>query len=201
MNLEEIVLRLKTKEVVEDAHFDQLYPDSFLKIADRHFSAVYVCQLASDFLCDQKHSKILDIGSGSGKFCLIGAIGNPKCLFTGVEYRLTLHRQSVSLKNRFNLPNCNFIHGNVLEIPLGDFNGFYMFNPFLEQKDKTAIIPMDYVQQNETDYLEYVLDAMHRLPKGTKLATYYIDKKRIPNSFSLVKSQVGNQLHFFVKMI
>lgn len=199
MNLEEIALRLRKKQVIEDADFDHLYPNSFLKIADRHFSAVYVSQLASSFLCDQNHPKVLDIGSGSGKFCLIGALGNENCQFTGVEYRLTLHEQAVALKNQFSLSNCHFIHGNVLDKSLTEFNGFYMFNPFLEQKDKTAIIPMDYAQESETDYLEYVLNALHHLPKGTKLATYYIDKKRIPNSFSLIKSQIGNQLHFFIK--
>jgi hypothetical protein len=76
-----------------------------------------------------------------------------------------------------------------------------MFNPFLEQKDKTAIIPMDYAQESETDYLEYVLNALNQLPKGIKLATYYIDKKQIPNSFSFIKSQIGNQLHFFIKTV
>jgi len=201
MNLEEIALQLRKKQVIDDADFDHLYPNSFLKIADRHFSAVYVCQLASDFLCDQKHPKILDIGSGSGKFCLIGALGNVNYQFTGVEYRLTLHEQAVALKNLFELSNCHFIHGNVLDLPLSEFNGFYMFNPFLEQKDKTAIIPMDYAKESETDYLEYVLNALNQLPKGIKLATYYIDKKQIPNSFSFIKSQIGNQLHFFIKTV
>jgi hypothetical protein len=75
-----------------------------------------------------------------------------------------------------------------------------MFNPFLEQKDKSAIIAMDYNHENEIDYLDYVLSELEKLPSGTRLATYYIDKKLIPNSFSLIKSQVGNQLYFFIKI-
>jgi hypothetical protein len=199
MTLEEIRSRLKNNLVIDDAEFDALYPKSFLEISDRHFSSIYVCQLVSKFLSEQKKAKILDIGSGAGKFCLIGALANENNNFTGIEYRATLHQEAVGLKNQFQLTNCQFLNGNILDYQLQDFNAFYMFNPFLEQKDKSAIIAMDFNHENEIDYLDYVLAKLENLPSDTRLATYYIDKKLIPKSFSLIKSQVGNQLHFFIK--
>ena len=199
MTIEEIYLRLKKKLVIDDAEFDALYPNSFLNISDRHFSSIYVCQLAARFLSEQKQAKILDIGSGAGKFCIIGAMSNVNSNFTGIEYRGTLHEEAQKLKNQLQLSNCEFVNGNILDYQLQDFNSFYMFNPFLEQKDKSAIIAMDFNHQNEIDYLDYVLSELEKLPSGARLATYYIDKKLIPKSFSLIKSQVGNQLHFFIK--
>lgn len=199
MTLEEIRSRLKNNQAIDDSAFDALYTRSFLDISDRHFSSIYVCQLASRFLSEQKQAKILDIGSGAGKFCLIGALANENSNFTGIEYRATLHQEAVELKNRFQLSNCAFLNGNILDYPFNDFNAFYMFNPFLEQKDKTAIIAIDFEHENKIDYLDFVLCELEKMPLGTRLATYYIDKKLIPNSFSIVKSQVGNQLHFFIK--
>ena len=199
MTIEEIYLRLKKNLVLYDAEFDALYPNAFLNISDRHFSSIYVCQLAAQFLSKQEQAKILDIGSGAGKFCIIGAMANAKSDFTGIEYRATLHEEAQKLKNQLQLSNCQFVNGNILDYKLQDFNAFYMFNPFLEQKDKSAIIAMDFNHENEIDYLDYVLAKLENLPSDTRLATYYIDKKLIPKSFSLIKSQVGNQLHFFIK--
>ncbi len=199
MTLEEIRSRLKNNQAIDDIAFDALYSKSFLDISDRHFSSIYVCQLASRFLSEQKQAKILDIGSGAGKFCLIGALAYENSNFTGIEYRATLHMEAVYLKNQFQLSNCKFVNGNIIDFNLKDFNAFYMFNPFLEQKDKTAIIAIDFEHENQIDYLDFVLCELEKMPLGTRLATYYIDKKLIPNSFTTVKSQVGNQLNFYVK--
>jgi len=199
MTLEKIRSRLKNNQTIDDIEFDALYPKSFLNISDRHFSSIYVCQLAARFLSEQKQANILDIGSGAGKFCIIGALSHENTCFTGVEYRATLHMEAVYLKNQFQLSNCDFVNGNIIDYNIQDFNAFYMFNPFLEQKDKSAIINIDFEYEDKIDYLNYVFEKFEKMPPGTRLSTYYINKNLIPKSFSLIKSQVGDRLHFFIK--
>jgi tRNA G46 methylase TrmB len=73
-----------------DILFNSLYPDSIQSLAQKHWTPLDVAKKAADFLAVSHEVKILDIGSGSGKFCLTAAYHHPDINFYGVEQRKNL---------------------------------------------------------------------------------------------------------------
>jgi len=70
-----------------DAHFNHLYPSSIRLLAQRHWTPLVVARKAANFLAAESNVKILDIGSGVGKFCLAAAHYKPKAFYYGIEQR------------------------------------------------------------------------------------------------------------------
>ena len=65
----------------EESHFCQLYPLPAQKLDRMHWSPLIVAYRAANSLTNKSNAKILDIGSGSGKFCLAAAYCNRPTLF------------------------------------------------------------------------------------------------------------------------
>lgn len=83
-----------------DIQFHLLYPPSMQRLARRHWTPLTVAQQAAQFLAPNDGVRILDIGSGVGKFCLSAAYYNPNALFYGIEQRknlVQLGRQDTSI--------------------------------------------------------------------------------------------------------
>jgi len=87
---------------VEDHFFNTLYPLRIKKLSECHWTPVEVAKLAADYLVDKPNCKVLDIGSGAGKFCLIGA-ASTKGRFYGVEQREGLVKLSQRIAIMHNL--------------------------------------------------------------------------------------------------
>ena len=62
------------KWFIDDEKFHQLYPLHIQKLADKHWTPLKVAKYAVDFLVPEAGAKVLDIGSGAGKFCLAAGI-------------------------------------------------------------------------------------------------------------------------------
>ena len=61
-----------------DKHFNQLYPIAVQVMSERHWTPLHIAMQAASFLGERAGSKILDIGSGVGKFCLAAAVHHPQ---------------------------------------------------------------------------------------------------------------------------
>lgn len=196
----DIKLRLKAGKEVFDDEIDFLFDPQFQQHSDRHFTSIYIVQLAVQFLSENGDKHILDIGSGTGKFCLVGGMIS-KSRFTGVEYREDFIFEAKRLVLAAELSNVEFLHANILDCSFQDFNAFYMFNPFLEQVDPTATMGSG-VQPSETLYRRYNQHVAHQLNQcfiGTRLVTYYINEKLVPQSFVIRKKLLQNTLVFWEK--
>src|SRR5947207_1332759 len=73
-----------------DEQFDRLYPVCTQLLSRRHWTPLHIAKMAVNFLAQHKGAKLLDIGSGAGKFCLTGAYLKPDASFYGVEQRENL---------------------------------------------------------------------------------------------------------------
>src|SRR5688572_12578412 len=111
---------------IEDSEFNTLYPDEIKELSKRYWTPVEVARAAAEFLVDKPNRKVLDIGSGAGKFCLVGATAtNGK--FYGVEQRKSLVDLSKKIAEDHNIKNVGFIHSNITQIPFSDFEAFYFY--------------------------------------------------------------------------
>lgn len=125
---------LKLNLNVEDYEFNAIYPEQIRKLAEKHWTPVEVAKIASKFLVDKAGAKVLDIGSGAGKFCLVGS-SLTKGDFSGVEQREYLCKLSNSLSQHYRLPNVKFIHSNITSINFKEYDAFYFYNSFFENID------------------------------------------------------------------
>src|SRR6478752_2434182 len=94
-----------------DKDFDLIYPRSIRRMAEQHFTPLHVAKKAAAFLAPGTGVKVLDIGSGAGKFCLAGAVIT-KGSFVGIEQRVDLVNVANSIASRCGISNAHFIHAN-----------------------------------------------------------------------------------------
>ena len=115
---------------MKDDDFDGIYPEEVRPMAFTHFTPIEIAIRAAKFLVQKSGTKVLDIGSGAGKFCMIGSV----CTnghFTGVEQRDNLHLLAEQIFKKYQLKNINFINSNINQIEFNNYEAFYFFNPFL----------------------------------------------------------------------
>ena len=80
---------------------------------------------------ENEKAAILDIGSGIGKFCIVGAQIS-KATFTGIELRSNLVKEAAQIAKKLNIPNVSFINDDITNIGFEHFDAFYFYNPFGE---------------------------------------------------------------------
>src|SRR5258706_8089425 len=120
-----------------DLQFDLLYPESIQRLARRHWTPLHVARMASGFLVTGEGIRILDIGSGVGKFCLSAAYYKPHSFFEGVEQRSGLIGHAETARDMLGLFNVAFIHGNFTQLDFKRYTHFYFYNSFFENLDGT----------------------------------------------------------------
>ena len=191
----------KEKCVIKDSDIDYLYPLHIRRLAQRHWTPVNVSQPAAKFLAQQYGAKILDIGSGVGKFCLAAARSKPDCYFYGVEQREQLIEHAERAKYEMDLHNVSFIHANMKEVDFGDFDHFYFFNAFYEHLDNTVRIDecTTFSIKLYNEYTNYLFEQLMHMRSGTRLATYYARREQIPPSFTLHSTECSGNLKFWIK--
>jgi Methyltransferase domain len=192
---------VKSNKHVEDEEFDLIYPQYIRPKADTHFTPIQVCKVAARLLTRKPNAKILDIGSGVGKFCSVGAVCTDG-YFYGVEQREGLCNIANEVCDKYGLTNVEIIHANVMDLSFSDYDAFYFFNSFqenlsLEEKidDEVALTRELYVQ-----YTNYVRSQLATRPVGTTVVTYYSFMREIPDSYMCVLSLFDDKLKYWEKI-
>ncbi len=185
---------------ITDEEFNIIYPERIGKLANRHFTPIVIAKQAAGFLSDIPGAKILDIGSGAGKFCMVGSVFT-NGHFTGVEQREYLYHLSNNILQCYHLPNVKFIHSNITRIKFTDYNAFYFFNSFHENIDKSAMLDntVEAGLSLHALYTQYVNEQLSHMPGGTRLVTYWSDAKEVPAEYRVLFSDCGGKLIFWEK--
>jgi ubiquinone/menaquinone biosynthesis C-methylase UbiE len=190
----------KHKKYPSDLQFDTIYPKAYQEHSARHFTPVNIAVQAAKLLVDKPTDKILDIGSGVGKVCCIGA-SLTGAHFYGVEKRKTLINLSNKIKRTHQLKTAHFIHADFTTLDFRRFNGIYFFNSFHEHFDETCVL-------DETSkvslkayktYHDSLKEKLNECEKGTRLVTYYTFKNKIPSSFRFIDANETGLLKFYIK--
>ena len=182
-----------------DELLDALLPEDVRTYADQHFAGTYAISLACNFLISSSAAHILDIGSGTGKFCLLGALLHKEAQFTGVEYRDSFVQIAENLRLKMCLENVNFQCKNILDYPFSAHTGVFMFNPFLEHRNVRARM-QDFTDDlgREGTYFSYVRNQFTHCRSGIRLATFHVDSTQVPENFNLVDRKMGGTLSFYI---
>lgn len=188
------------KWFVSDTEFNQLYPPAIRLLAQRHWTPLHIVKSAAKFLAVEDGDRILDIGSGIGKFCLGAAYYNPTAFYYGVEQRADLVQHAESATNSLVLQNVSFIHENFTRLDCSSYDHFYFYNSFYEN-----LIVIDKIdnsiscsQELYNYYSRYLFRQLEKKPSGTRLATYHNFKDIVPPSFQMIESEIES-LKFWIK--
>jgi cyclopropane fatty-acyl-phospholipid synthase-like methyltransferase len=184
-----------------DQQFDQLYPLPIQKFSSKHWTPLEIARQAAGFLAIEKNVRILDIGSGIGKFCLSAAHHRPNAFYYGIEQRQNLIHHADSVKKILGSDNVFFIHGNFTQIDLRDYDHFYFYNSFYENVSAVDKIDdsIDYSVELYNYYNRYLYKQLEQMPAGTRLATFHSLEEEIPKNYHSVNSDKNNLLEFWTK--
>lgn len=190
-----IVEYLKLNMPLKDSEFDKIYPATIRKMSKRHFTPVDVAIKACQLLVTKPKQKILDIGSGVGKFCFV-ASAYTEAHYTGIDYRKNLIELCKKITETYRFNNVSFIHKNILKVDFTKYDAFYFFNSFQEQIDKSAKID-DEIETNPENfkiYSAYLKSQFEKMPDGTRIVTYHVNSNQIPETYRLVSMHFNGLL-------
>lgn len=185
-----------------DIIFNSLYPKLIQEVAEKHWTPLTVAQKAAAFLAASPDGKILDIGSGSGKFCLTAAHFHPLNLFYGIEQRANLVDLSDRLAAQLQLENVFFICDNITNIDFKNYDHFYFYNSFYENIQGTQKIDssIKYSEELYNYYNRYLFKQLSKRPAGTRLVTYHSFGSEIPSDYEVVHTDYNEFLKFWIKV-
>jgi hypothetical protein len=194
------VIRHREDYLTNDSLFTELHPYSVSLMAGRHWTPFHIVKQVIDFL-GVPGSRVLDIGSGAGKFCLLAAYCAPDVELIGVEQRSNLVRSAIRVRKALELPNVSFINANVVDLDLKEYDHFYFYNSFYENiEDEDRIdCHIPYSEDLYNYYVSYLHKELQRLPIGTRIATYHSGDVEIPPCYQPLQSLADSDLKFWIR--
>jgi SAM-dependent methyltransferase len=160
---------------VADGVFDRMFPPELRFISFQHWTPVAVATRAAELLVQAGARRVLDVGAGPGKFCIVGAL-TTRASFTGIERRAELVEVAREAAERSGAARAIFFHANALRFPFDHFDGFYFYNPFYEQLNP-GLLQIDETNSHSVVLFRRCIQTarakLASLPTGTAVATYH----------------------------
>src|SRR5712692_7080470 len=184
----------------DDERFDQIYPPRVRKLSSMHWTPVAVAAAAAKLLVRKPGTRVLDIGCGPGKFCLIGSLLTDG-YFTGIEQRGHLARAARQAVLDQGIYNVEIIHSNVTSVSFSNYDAFYLFNPFeenmFERQKIDGAVPLAATLYKK--YTRYVAAELGAKPIKTRVATYAGYSHEVPSCYNCQFSKFAGRLKLWIK--
>jgi SAM-dependent methyltransferase len=134
VKLDHLRRALRQRAPLRDEDFDEIYPHKYRSVSARYWTPVETARRAADLLVGEGARRILDVGAGVGKFCLVGAACTRGALFVGVEHRGHLVQVAHDAARLVSAERVEIVHGRFEDgfLTRGAFDAIYMYNPFGE---------------------------------------------------------------------
>lgn len=185
---------------VEDAKFDRIYPSQIRELSSLFWTPVRIAAEAAKLLVLAPGTRVLDVGCGPGKFCLLGAmLTNGR--FTGVEQRSGLVAAARKAAIDLHVSGVEFLLANVIDISFADYDAFYIFNPFEEnffaanRIDSTVPLSPELFKR----YTSHVAAQLASCALGTRVVTYMGYADEVPACYDCETALFGDDLKLWIK--
>jgi SAM-dependent methyltransferase len=117
-------------ECPTDRAFDRFLPERLRPVSSEFWSPLAVARRAAEWFDAAGVQRVLDVGSGAGKFCVAAALFG-RCHYVGLEQRPFLVKSARGLARLFDVNDrVSFVHGSLGEVPTPSADAYYFFNPF-----------------------------------------------------------------------
>jgi len=186
-----------------DREFDAAYDDKIRELSDQHWTPVRVAARAAHLLTHAGATRILDVGSGVGKFCIVGALST-EADFVGVEWRGNLVEIARRTALRFGAARATFVHASVDTFAFDGFDGVYLYNPFYEQISSFLVQIDNKIDRSPPAYRRFVRGTLTKLATAARpmaVVTFHGFGAPLPPEYTLMGDEpAGNdQLELWVK--
>lgn len=188
--VKEIAEDLRGGRKVTDFRFDQVYPPMIRKLSQIHWTPVEVAIRAAELLVSNRQTRVLDVGSGCGKFCAVAALSS-SAHFIGIEQRPHLLATAKKAAAELGASQVSFIPGNMADLDWSFFDAFYLFNPFYENILKAIRIDetVAFNRDKFSRYVEIVRTKLRNAKIGTRVATYHGFGGEMPIGYRRIKKE------------
>jgi len=187
----DLVAALRAGQPVSDHDFDRLLEPQSRALSRIHWSPVKVCARAVELLKPGPHTRVLDVGSGAGKFCVLGSLLT-EASFTGVERREQLVGEANALAERTCAPLTDFVLGDAFALDWSAFDALYFYNPFGEL-EVTELGRIDGQLDADRAELAYRRDEtarrLSKMPVGTRVVLFHGAGTDMPPGYSLLSRE------------
>lgn len=183
---------LRRRGPVSDAEFDQVFPDELRDRSYLHWTPVAVAIRAAELLAPSPDVRVLDVGAGVGKVCLIGALVTG-AMWWGIEQDAVQVAAANHAAWALDItPRTRFVHGDGSRLAWDEFDAFYFYNPF----GTVMLAP------HASPFVRYatIQSTLHRVEQrlaatrpGTRVATFYGFGGHLPAGFTrLAREPAGD---------
>jgi SAM-dependent methyltransferase len=160
-------------ETMDDVAFDALLTPEVRRVSPRSWTPVPVATTAARWLESEGARRVLDVGSGVGKFCVVAASVTSLRL-VGVERKVELVAIAEELASRLGVTDrVAFVRGELHDIDLSGFDALYFYNPLVEQVLALGDPARRKLSRRAAADVAYAEGALAALPIGTMLVTYH----------------------------
>ncbi len=187
MSVEAIAIANALRQGLEvpDELFDRVYPKALRSRSELHWTPVDVARAAAALLAPAR--RVLDIGAGAGKACLVGALVSPGA-WTGIERDPDLVAAGTAAAALLGVDHrVRLAQGEIAMAEWSSFDGFYLYNPFGE-----ALLATDDPLRRRAEWtaeVELVEERLRATVPGTRVVTYHGFGGHLDGAFALVSSQ------------
>ena len=182
-----------------DDAFDSLYAMTWREHSSKHWTPVHVGAIAARWLTeDPGVDRVLDVGSGVGKLCIVGALATGRT-FVGVEQRPALIAAAEAAVLAAGVSShVRFLCARASLPLLSEFRAIYLYNPFAEHTSSPTSRIDDSVELSFKRYKEDVAlveEVLRRAPVGQRVVTLHGFGGEMPQGYVEEHCEpVGNDL-------
>ncbi len=177
-----------------DRDFDSFLPRRLRAVSSRYWTPLAVIACAAKWFDELGVKTVVDVGSGSGKFCIAGAMMS-RCRFIGVEQRRQLVAASRVMSKLYGVQDrVSFLHETFGERAPPRADAYYFFNPFGENRFANESCLDNSVELSEERFARDVWSASYWLTVArplTLVLTYNGLGARLPRCYSLERVARG----------
>ena len=181
-----VLAALRAGSALDDAAFDQLYPDAVGRLSIVHWTPVAVARRAAALLAPIAGMRVLDVGAGAGKLCCLGAVVHAGT-WHGIERDPALVAAAIEIARALEVDHCTrFRAGDALTADWHGYDSVYLYNPFESQRFGGGFARA----AGGAGFAEQVAATEARLAElvpGTRVVTFHGFGGEMPPDYSLTE--------------
>jgi hypothetical protein len=172
-------------KVPTDSLFDALVPPDLRHLSSVHWTPATIALHAVRWLAPQKGVRVLDVGSGVGKLCAIGALA-VDATWCGIETNVYLATAATEIACALGVAErTRFLVGDALSIDWSSFDALYFYNPFELPLFGTDGGGHVRPTRDSSLYLELVTARLRSLGPDTRVVTFHGFGGEMPDGYDL----------------